>query len=46
MLFPQPQLLYLFSDNVPEAIYRELPSNLQRDVQIDHSLPPQQRLEG
>ncbi|XP_046661540.1 cartilage oligomeric matrix protein [Homalodisca vitripennis] len=39
-------LVYRCNDNVPEAIYRELPPNLQREIQIDHSLPPQHRLEG
>ncbi|GLG96992.1 Uncharacterized protein GBIM_03846 [Gryllus bimaculatus] len=33
-------LVYRCNDNVPEAIYRELPSNLQREVEIDTSLPP------
>uniref|UniRef100_A0AAG5CPB1 Thrombospondin n=1 Tax=Anopheles atroparvus TaxID=41427 RepID=A0AAG5CPB1_ANOAO len=29
-------LVYRCNDNVPEAIYRELPPRLQREVQIDH----------
>ncbi|KAF5280455.1 hypothetical protein FQR65_LT03264 [Abscondita terminalis] len=31
-------LVYRCNDNVPEAIYRELPSNLQRQVHIDHGI--------
>lgn len=28
-----------FADNVPEAIYRELPYNLQREVEVDRDAP-------
>ncbi|XP_067003820.1 cartilage oligomeric matrix protein [Anabrus simplex] len=33
-------LVYRCNDNVPEAIYRELPSRLRQEVHIDNSRPP------
>jgi thrombospondin 2/3/4/5 len=36
--FVQYQLI--FSDNVPESIYRELPPRLQQEVDIDVTIPP------
>ena len=31
---------FIFSDNVPESIYRELPPRLQQEVDIDVTIPP------
>jgi thrombospondin 2/3/4/5 len=34
------QYQFIFSDNVPESIYRELPPRLQQEVDIDVTIPP------